>query len=70
MFYEYKVTYWNEYEEQEEFDHGLVFGANYGEAAMNVHEDYRPGIINIFLEEWDFGKTVSLDDIKAGFNLT
>ena len=69
MFYEYKVTYWNEYEEKDFEESGLTWASNYGEAANKIKEDYRDDLIDMYLHEWDTTNTVSLDEIKEGFKL-
>ena len=68
MFYEYKVTYWSEYDESDKEDRGLVFARDYSEAASKVQNDYS-NLIDMYLQEWDTSCTVSLDELKEGFKL-
>ena len=69
MYYEYKVTYWNDANDAEEKDHGLVYGENYGDAAEKVDKDYGNSLIDMYLQEWEDTNTVSLYEIKEGFKL-
>lgn len=65
MYYKYKVTYWNIVDEEDKSDKGLVFGSNYGEAAMNVLNDYGADKVeDIYLQELDTSTTISEDEIK------
>lgn len=45
MFYKYKVTWYNSYEDKELTEEGLVFATSYGTAADAVVQDY--GIDNV-----------------------
>lgn len=69
MFYEYKVTYWNEFDECDKEERGLVFADSYAEAAEKLYKDYGKELIDMYLQEWDTTNTVSLDEIKEGFKL-
>ena len=69
MFYEYKVTYWSEFDESDKEERGLVFATDYGDAANKVKKDYGDMLVDMYLMEWDTGNTVSLDEIKEGFKL-
>ena len=69
MFYEYKVTYWDEIYEKDKEERGLVWAEDYGKAATKVKEDYGKELIDMYLQEWDTANTISLDEIKDGFHL-
>lgn len=36
----YEVTYWNEINDKEESDHGIVYGDTYAEASKNIVDYY------------------------------
>ena len=69
MFYEYNVTYWNDYEEKDMKERGLVWANSYSEAADKVYQDFKKDLIDMYLQEWDSYNSISLDEIKAGFHL-
>ena len=65
MYYKYKVTYWSIVDEEDKRDKGFVFANNYGEAAMNVLNDYGTDKVeDIYLQELDTSATISEDEIK------
>ena len=69
MFYEYNVTYWNDYEEKDMKERGLVWANSYSEAADKVYQDFKKDLIDMYLQEWDSYNSISLDEIKIGFHL-
>lgn len=69
MFYEYSVTYWNDYEEKDMKERGLVWANSYSEAADKVYQDFKKDLIDMYLQEWDSYNSISLDEIKRGFHL-
>jgi len=69
MIYKYKVTYWDIITETDKADMGLVFGKNYGEAAMNVHDDYGADMVeDIYLQELEAAQTITVDEIHNILN--
>jgi hypothetical protein len=70
MYYQYKVTYYNDYDGKTVKDEGIVYAENYGDAATKVKDDYGNGLMDMYLQEWDSTRTLSLDEIKDGFGLT
>lgn len=69
MFYEFKVTYWDDFNDRDEQEQGLVWAEDYGEAAQKLKDDYGRELIDMYLQEWDTANTISLDEIKEGFHL-
>ena len=69
MFYEFKATYWDDYNDCEKEDRGLVFAEDYAEAANKVKTDYGRELISMYLCEWDTCNTITVDEIKEGFKL-
>lgn len=69
MFYEFKATYWDDYDDCEKEDRGLVFAKDYSKAADKVSADYGHQLISVYLCEWDTGNTITVDEIKEGFKL-
>ena len=70
MYYQYKVTFWDTYEEEDCKEEGLVYAKDYGEAATKVKNAYGKELIDMYLQEWDAYEVISLDEIKEGFKLT
>ena len=68
MFYQYKVTYWSNYEDKEKVGEGIVVGANYSEAADNLKKDYGEDLIDMYLQELDLEHTVTVDDWNEIFH--
>ena len=51
MFYKYTVEYYNEYEDKEVSDEGIVFSNNFGDAASHVAEEYGNGVFKLTIQE-------------------
>lgn len=69
MFYEFKATYWDDYDDCEKEDRGLVFAKDYGKAAKKVSAAYGRNIISVYLCELDAYNTITVDEIKEEFKL-
>ena len=70
MFYKYKVTYFDEYKDEEAPSEGIVWGDNYGDAANKLVEDYgKYNVINLFLYEilLDGTYCIDTDELKQVF---
>lgn len=71
MFYKYKVTWYNSYEDKELTEAGLVYANSYGNAADTVVEDYnKDDVIDIYLYEIyneGTGACISTDELKNTF---
>lgn len=64
MYFKYKVTFWCTWETTEKTDKGIIFGKDYGDAAMKLVDDYgKDCIIDIYLQELDVGNAVCEDEI-------
>jgi hypothetical protein len=72
MFYKYKVTWYNSYEDKELTETGLVHANSYGNAANAVVEDYgKNDVIDIYLYEIyneGGGACISVDELKDTFD--
>lgn len=69
MFYEYEVTYWDDFYEKEVKEKGLTHARTYGEATEKVFKDY-DHVIGIYISEWEYENTINVEEIKDGFELT
>lgn len=67
MFYKFKVTYWDDYDEKDKADCGLVFAEDYSMAASRVKEDFGSSLVDMYLQELDTANTISIDEIKETF---
>ncbi len=71
MFYKYKVTWYNSYEDKELTETGLVHADSYGNAANAVVEDYgKDDVIDIYLYEIyneGGGACINVDELKDTF---
>lgn len=68
--FEYRVRWYNEFENQEVYSRGLVHGKNYKDAADKVINDYgEEYVIDLYLQALDDANTIELDTIKEQFNL-
>ena len=68
--FEYRITWYNEYEDKEELIRGLAYGNTYAEALDNVIKDYGAKcIIDIYLQALEDTATIELNVIKEQFNL-
>ena len=73
MFYKYKVTYYDNYKDEEIPDEGLVWAENYGDAANRVVSDYgHDNVIDVYLYEImiDGETCISVDEINYNFDKT
>lgn len=69
MFYEFKATYWDEFNERDEEARGLVFAEDYSMAASKIKADYGKELISMYLCELDAANTITVDEIKEEFKL-
>lgn len=69
MFYKYKVTYFDEYKDEEVPSEGIVWGDNYGDAANRVVEDYGKDLIDIYLYEIYVDGTYCIDTDELDYAL-
>lgn len=69
MICKYKVSYYDDYNDKELFDEGLVWGETYGKAADNVTADYGRDIISLYLEdvEADDSFCINKEEINYSF---
>ena len=68
--FEYRVNWYNDYEDKEEYDRGLVYGPSYVDAIEKVIKDYgEDAIIDIYLQALEDTDTIELVAIKQQFNL-
>ena len=70
MFYKYKVTYFDEYKDDELPSEGIVWGDNYGDAANKLVEDYgKNNVIDLYLYELLIDGTycIDTDELKQVF---
>ena len=68
--FEYRVNWYNDYEDKEECSRGLVAGKTYMDAADRVVHDYgEKNIIDIYLQALEDTNTIELEAIKRQFNL-
>jgi hypothetical protein len=68
--FEYRVNWYNNYEDKEKYARGLVYGPSYTDAMERVIKDYgKDAIIDIYLQALEDGGTIELMAIKEQFNL-
>ena len=74
MYYMYKVCYYDSYSDEEKYDRGIVYAADYGSAADRVIHSYgEDSVLNLFLKEMitssmdDKDYCLSEEDIKSVF---
>lgn len=68
--FEYRVTWYNEYDDKKEYSRGLVYGTSYSNAIERVIDDYGEDcIIDIYLYGLEDTNTIELETIKKQFNL-
>ncbi len=68
--FEYRVNWYNDYEDKEEYARGLVYGPSYTDAIERVIKDYgKDAIIDIYLQALEDTDTIELVAIKEQFNL-
>ena len=65
MYYLYKVTYYDSYNDKEEAERGLIFAEDYGKAASQVRYDYGSDLIDMYLQELDTRRTISEEEINS-----
>jgi hypothetical protein len=71
MFYKFKLSYYDEYRNDEFPDEGLVYGESYGDAANKVVEDYgKNNVVEMYLQEITIedNKTITKDEIDSAFS--
>lgn len=51
MFYKYTVQYYNDYDDKEVSDEGIVFAESFGKAAEHVAEDYGEYVFEVTISE-------------------
>ena len=68
--FEYRVNWYNEINDNEEYARGLVYGPSYAEAMERVMKDYdEDSIIDVYLQALEDRNTIELVAIKEQFNL-
>ena len=70
MFYKYKVTYVDQFKDEEMSSKGIVWGEGYGDAANRVVEDYgKDNIIEIYLYGIYIDGTYCIDEEELNYAL-
>lgn len=68
--FEYRVNWYNEVNDKEEYARGLVYGTTYIKALKKVINDYgEENIIDVYLQALEDTDTIELVAIKKQFNL-
>ena len=68
--YEYRINWYNDYEDKEEYACGLVAGKTYMDALDRVIKDYgESNVIDIYLQAIEDTNVIELETIKAHFQL-
>jgi hypothetical protein len=68
--FEYRVNWYNDVIDQEEYVRGLVYGPSYKDAMEKVMKDYgEDSIIDVYLQALEDTDTIELVAIKKQFNL-
>jgi len=68
--YEYRINWYNSYEDREEYARGLVSADTYTHAMQKVMADYgEPNIIDIYLLALEDTNVIELKTIKEHFEL-
>lgn len=68
--FEYRVNWYNEVDNKEEYARGLVYGPSYQAAMKKVMKDYgKDCIIDLYLQALEDTDTIELVAIKEQFNL-
>lgn len=65
MFY-YRVEFWDEIDQRQREESGLLAAKSYGEAATRAAEYYgEKNVSSVYVEEWE--DVISEDDVMEGF---
>lgn len=68
--FEYRVNWYNDVSDKEEYARGLVYGTTYTKALKKVINDYgEDNIIDVYLQALEDINTIELVAIKEQFNL-
>ena len=68
--FEYRVNWYNDVIDQEEYARGLVYGPSYKDAMEKVMKDYgEDSLIDVYLQALEDTDTIELVAIKEQFNL-
>lgn len=68
--FEYRVNWYNDVIDQEEYARGLVYGPSYRDAMEKVMKDYgEDSLIDVYLQALEDTDTIELVAIKEQFNL-
>ena len=71
MFYKYKVTWYDSYNDEEVVEEGLTYADSYGNAANTIVENYgKDNVIDIYLYEVfndSDSACISADELKSIF---
>ena len=68
--FEYRINWYNDVYDTEEYIRGLVYGPSYEDAIEKVMKDYgEDSIIDVYLQILKDTDTIELDSIKKQFNL-
>ena len=68
--YEYRINWYNSYDDKEEYARGLVAGKTYMDAADRVIKDYGElNVIDLYLQALEETNVIELKTIKEHFKL-
>ena len=68
--FEYRVNWYNDACDNEEYARGLVYGPSYKDAMRKIIEDYgEDSLIDVYLQALEDTDTIELTTIKEQFNL-
>ena len=68
--FEYRVNWYNDVNDNEEYARGLVYGPSYKDAMEKVMKDYgEDSLIDVYLQALEDINTIELVAIKEQFNL-
>jgi len=68
--YEYRINWYNSYEDKEVYARGLVAGKTYMDAVDRVIKDYgESNVIDIYLQAMEDTNVIELEAIKEHFQL-
>ena len=66
--FEYRINWYNDVIDQEEYARGLVYGPSYKDAIEKIMKDYgEDSLINVYLQALEDTDTIELDSIKEVF---
>ena len=68
--FEYRVNWYNDMDDKEEYARGLVYGPSYKDAMEKIMKDYgEDSLIDVYLQALEDTNTIELVTIKKQFNL-